>query len=81
MLKVCSNLFNKNKIKNIFLLDNKRSFNQPKILEEFSDIDINEGSPLTLNCKIDKGYPKARVLWYKENTLIQPNEHYKLCKS
>jgi hypothetical protein len=43
-------------------------------------MDVNEGSSLTLRCKLDQGYPKARVLWYKENVLIQPNGHYKLCK-
>ncbi|CAF5181569.1 unnamed protein product, partial [Rotaria magnacalcarata] len=59
-------------------LDNKRSFNPPKIIQEYSDADVNEGSPLALKCKLDLGYPKARILWYKENTLIQPNGHYKL---
>ncbi|CAF1087379.1 unnamed protein product [Adineta steineri] len=58
--------------------DNKRSFTKPTITQEFSDMDVNEGSSLTLRCKLDQGYPKARVLWYKENTLIQPNGHYKL---
>jgi hypothetical protein len=60
--------------------DNKRSFKPPAIVQEFTDTDVNEGSSLTLKCKLDQGYPKARVLWYKENLLIQPNGHYKLCK-
>lgn len=63
-----------------FFKDNKRPFTKPSILEQFSDVDVNEGSPLILKCRINHGYPKARVLWYKENTLIQPNDHYKLCK-
>ncbi|CAF2640836.1 unnamed protein product [Rotaria sp. Silwood2] len=61
-----------------FILDNKRSFGPPKILQEFSDTDVNEGSSLTLKCQLDQGYPKARVLWYKENSLIKPNGHYRL---
>jgi hypothetical protein len=61
-------------------LDNKRTFNAPRIIREFSDSDIVEGSPLMLTCKLDQGYPKGRVLWYKENTLIKPDGHYKLCK-
>ncbi|CAF0918772.1 unnamed protein product [Rotaria sordida] len=62
----------------LFVKDNKRSFEAPKILEEFFDTDINEGSSLTLKCKLDQGYPKGRVLWYKENSLIKPNGHYRL---
>ncbi|CAF3454505.1 unnamed protein product [Rotaria sp. Silwood1] len=62
----------------LFVKDNKRTFNPPKILQEFSDTDVNEGSSLTLKCQLDQGYPKTRVLWYKENSLIKPNEHYKL---
>ncbi|CAF3295916.1 unnamed protein product [Rotaria socialis] len=62
----------------LFVKDNKRSFNPPQIIQEYSDADVNEGSSLTLKCKLDLGYPKARILWYKENTLIQPNGHYKL---
>ena len=61
-------------------IDNKRSFTKPTIIQEFTDIDVSENSPLTLKCKLDQGYPKARILWYKENSLIQPNGHYKLCK-
>jgi hypothetical protein len=60
--------------------DNKRSFNSPKILQEFTDIDVNEGSSLILKCQFDQGYPTSRVLWYKETTLIKPDGHYKLCK-
>ena len=51
-----------------------------ELRQEFSDVDIDEDSPLTLKCQLDLGYPKARVLWYKEDLLIKPNEHYKLCK-
>ena len=64
----------------VFSIDNKRQFNPPTIISEFIDADVCEGASLTLKCKLDQGYPKSRVLWYKENTLIQPNEHYKLCK-
>ncbi|CAF0865361.1 unnamed protein product [Didymodactylos carnosus] len=59
--------------------DNKRAFRSPKMIQDFKDIDVNEGGAFTLKCKIDQGYPKARVLWYKENTLIRPDGHYKLC--
>jgi hypothetical protein len=64
----------------LYFIDNKRPFQKPSIIQEFSDTDINEGSAFTLKCKLDQGYPKARILWYKENTLIQPNDHHKLCK-
>ncbi|CAF4606886.1 unnamed protein product, partial [Rotaria magnacalcarata] len=43
----------------LFVKDNKRSFNPPKIIQEYSDADVNEGSPLALKCKLDLGYPKA----------------------
>ena len=60
--------------------DNKRSFIKPSILQQYSDTDVNESQSLTLKCKLDQGYPKCRILWYKEDTLIQPNDHYRLCK-
>lgn len=64
----------------LLFIDNKRSFVPPKILQEFKDTDVTEGSALILKCRLDQGYPPARVLWYKEDSLIQPNEHYKLRK-
>ncbi|CAF4525118.1 unnamed protein product, partial [Rotaria socialis] len=45
----------------LFVKDNKRSFNPPQIIQEYSDADVNEGSSLTLKCKLDLGYPKARI--------------------
>ncbi|UJR38119.1 hypothetical protein I4U23_030798 [Adineta vaga] len=65
-------------IAKLYVKDNKRTFHPPSIITEFTDTDVYEGSSLTLKCKLDQGYPKARVVWYKENTLIQPNGHYKL---
>ena len=61
--------------------DNKRPFSKPSVIEPYSETDVNEGQPLTLRCKLDQGYPKCRILWYKEDTLIQPNKHHRLCKS
>ena len=60
--------------------DNKRPFNPPTVIHDFVDTDVFEGSSLTLKCQLDQGYPKARVLWYKENSLIKPDGHYKLCE-
>ena len=62
----------------VFDIDNKRSFNKPSIIQEFIDTDVDEGSAFTLKCKLDQGYPKARILWYKENNLIHPNNHSRL---
>lgn len=73
-------IYNKFKYFLFILIDNKRSFSKPSIIQEFSDKDVNEGSSFTLKCKLNHGYPKARILWYKENILIQPNDHHRLCK-
>jgi hypothetical protein len=79
MLKVC--LINRKiKVYVFYFIDNKRPFQKPTIIQEFSDIDVSEDLSFTLKCKFDQGYPKARILWYKENTLIQPNDHHRLCK-
>ncbi|CAF0859485.1 unnamed protein product [Didymodactylos carnosus] len=62
----------------LIITDNKRTFRSPTIIQDFKDVDVIEGSLFTLRCKIDHGYPKARVLWYREDKIIRPDGHYKL---
>ncbi|CAF0813092.1 unnamed protein product [Brachionus calyciflorus] len=52
------------------LRDNNREFREPKFLIKMEDIEIEEGYSATFKIKIDFGYPKSRILFYKNGLLI-----------
>ncbi len=62
------------------LRDNSRSFYGPKFLASMQDVETEEGYPVTFKVKLDFGYPKARVLFYRNEELILHNQKHEICK-
>ncbi len=44
------------------------------------DIEIEEGYAATFKIKIDFGYPKARVLFYRNDQLLLNDKRHEICK-
>jgi hypothetical protein len=45
------------------------------------DIEIEEGYAATFKLKLDFGYPKARVLFYRNSELLLNDKRHEICKS
>ena len=71
---------------NIFLLnfmnfiENYQEFSRPKFLIPMGDVEGEEGSNATFKVKVEYGYPKARVLFYRNDQLILPDKNHLICK-
>lgn len=44
-----------------------------------SDLDIEEGYSATFKVKLDFGYPKARVLFYRNQELLLNDKRHEIC--
>jgi hypothetical protein len=44
------------------------------------DIEVEEGYAATFKVKLDFGYPKARVLFYRNSELILNDNKHEICK-
>ena len=60
-------------------LDNNRDFRSPRFIIEMSDLDIEEGYSATFKVKLDFGYPKARVLFYRNQELLLNDKRHEIC--
>ncbi len=45
-----------------------------------SDLDIEEGYSATFKIKIDFGYPKARILFFRDNNLLLNDKRHEICE-
>jgi hypothetical protein len=45
-----------------------------------SDLDIEEGYSATFKIKIDFGYPKARILFFRNNNLLLNDKKHEICE-
>lgn len=52
----------------------------PKFLSDMDDIEVEEGFMATFKVKLDLGYPRARVLFYKNEHLILNDQRHEICK-
>lgn len=43
------------------------------------DIEVEEGYGATFKVKVDFGYPKARILFYRNNELILNDKKHEIC--
>jgi hypothetical protein len=59
---------------------NNRPFTSPKFLIKMQDIEVEEGQSSTFLVQIDFGYPKARILFYRNNQLLYNDKKHHICK-
>jgi len=45
------------------------------------DVETEEGYPVTFKVKLDFGYPKARVLFYRNEQLMLHDTKHEICMS
>lgn len=60
-------------------LENNRSLRMPRFLLEMEDIEVEEGFMATFKVKLDFGYPRARILFYKNDQLILNDQRHEIC--
>lgn len=46
---------------------------------ELKDLEVEEGYSATFKVKIDFGYPKCRVIFYRNNTLLLNDNKHEIC--
>lgn len=61
------------------LRENNRMFRPPRFLSALQDLELEEGKSALFEIKIDFGYPKARVLFYKNQSIIKNDKHHQIC--
>lgn len=44
------------------------------------DVEVEEGFMATFKVKLDLGYPRARVLFYRNDILILNDQRHEICK-
>lgn len=47
---------------------------------EMKDIEVEEGYSATFEVKVDFGYPKARILFYRNKQLLLNDNRHEICK-
>jgi len=63
------------------LRENRRSFRGPCFVVGMEDVETEEGYPVTFKVKLDFGYPKARVLFYRNEQLMLHDTKHEICMS
>ena len=64
----------------ILIKENNRSVGRPRFLLEMEDVEVEEGFMATFKVKLDLGYPRARVLFYRNDILILNDQRHEICK-
>jgi hypothetical protein len=53
----------------------------PEVVKELEDVEVKAPKPLTLECQITPGDPKAELHWFKDNKEIYDGKKHQISYS